>query len=398
MKSLGAAVVVLMAVTPASGSASAQTPTREQAVQAASPDPKAQAMFEFMMARRLEAAGDGPGALASLERARKLDPQSAEISSEIAGYYFRQNRATEAIAAAEQSLKLEPDNVEAHNILGTVYAALAEGGAPPPAGQTSASTRKLAIEHLTAIQNSPLMATNPNLQMTLGRLHLHDGKPDVAIPILERVATQAPWAAEPQLVLYEAYIAAGQLDEAEQALVQAAEINPRYFAQLGQFYERTSKWPEAAAAYEEAIGASRQPNRDLQIRYAAALINVPDGAAKAMPVLNELLKASPNDTRVLYLVSTAQRALGDDKAAEASARKIVSTDPTSIAGLRALVSVLFDRFDYKQISEVATPLAKDLSRAKGLEFDASAVLVQLGIAEQQLAHWDAAINAFFGAK
>jgi predicted Zn-dependent protease len=100
----------------------------------------------------------------------------------------------------------------------------------------------------------------------------------------------------------------------------------------------------------------------------------------------------------LYLVSTAQRALGDDKAAEASARKIVSSDPTSISGLRALVSVLFDRFDYKQISEVATPLAKDLSRAKGLEFDASAVLVQLGIAEQQLAHWDAAINAFFGAK
>ena len=77
MKSLGAAVVVLMAVTPALGSASAQTPTRDQAVQPASPDPKAQAMFEFMMARRLESSGDGPGALASLERARKLDPQSA---------------------------------------------------------------------------------------------------------------------------------------------------------------------------------------------------------------------------------------------------------------------------------------------------------------------------------
>ena len=35
MKSLGAAVVVLMAVTPALGSASAQTPTRDQAEQVA---------------------------------------------------------------------------------------------------------------------------------------------------------------------------------------------------------------------------------------------------------------------------------------------------------------------------------------------------------------------------
>ncbi len=42
-----------------------------------------------MMARRLEAAGDAPGALAALERAKKLDPQSAEISAEIAGYYAR---------------------------------------------------------------------------------------------------------------------------------------------------------------------------------------------------------------------------------------------------------------------------------------------------------------------
>lgn len=388
MKSLGAAVLVLMAVTPALAQTTAAT----------SPDPKAQAMFEFMMARRLEAAGDGSGALASLERARKLDPQSAEISSEIAGYYYRQNRATEAIAAAEQSLKIDKDNVEAHNILGTVYAALAEGAAPAPAGQTPSSMRALAIEHLTAILNTPLMATNPNLQMTLGRLHLRSGKTDVAIPILERVAAQAPWAAEPQLLLYEANIAAGQLDAAEQALVNAAEINPRYYAQLGQFYERTNKWAEAAAAYEEALGAARQPNRDLQIRYLAALINTPDGAPKAMPLLTELLKGSPNDARVLYLLSNAQRAMGDDPAAEATARKVISIDPTNIGGLRALVAVLFDKFDYQQISSVATPLAKDLSRAKGREFDAAAVLVQLGIAEQQLAHWDAAINAFFGAK
>ena len=48
-----------------------------------------------MMARRLEAASDKAGALAALERARKLDPQSGEISAEIAGYYCRQNRAAE---------------------------------------------------------------------------------------------------------------------------------------------------------------------------------------------------------------------------------------------------------------------------------------------------------------
>lgn len=355
-------------------------------------------MFEFLMARRQEATGDAAAALASLERARKLDPESGEIAAEIAGYYSRQNRLPEAVTAAEQALKLDKDNVEAHNVLGTIYSAWAEGAVPPPAGQTQATTRDKAIEHLNAISNTPLMATNPNMQMTLGRLNLRAGKTAVAIPILEKVAAQAPWSPQPQLLLYEAQISLGKIEEAERALVAAAEADPRYFAQLGQFYERGNKWQDAADAYEQALAAARQPNRDLQLRYAAALINTEDGGAKAIPVLNEILKTSPNDTRVLYLLSNAQRTAGDEKAAETTARKIISVDPTNVGGLRALVSVLFERFDYKQIAEVVAPLLKDPSRAKGREFEGAAVLVQLGIAEQQLAHWDASINAFTAAK
>jgi len=373
-------------------------PALAQTVAAPPSDPKAQAQFEFMMARRMESSGDLPGALASLERARKLDPEAAEIPAELAGYYYRQNRPTDAVAAAEQALKIDKDNVEAHNILGTVYSSWADGGTPPAAGQSPVSTRDAAIEHLTAIQNTPLMATNPNLQMTLGRLQLRAGRVDLAVPILERVAAQAPWSPQPLLLLYEAQISQGKLDQAEQSLVQAAEIDPRYLAQLGQFYERQGKWEESASAYEEAIGSARQPSRDLQIRYAAVLINIEGGAAKAREILSELLKASPNDTRLLYMLSTAERTAGDEKAAEAAARKSLSVDATSIAGLRALVAVLFDRFEYKQVVDAVTPLLKDPSRAKGHEPEGAAVLVQLGIAQQQLANWDGSIAAFAAAK
>ena len=387
MKCLGAAVLLVMSVTPAFG-------------QTASPasDPKAQAMFEFMMARRLESSGDGAGALAALERARKLDPQSAEISAEIAGYYFRQNRAAEAVTAANQALQLDKENVEAHHTLGSIYSTWAEGGGPPPAGQTAASTRAAAIEHLSAIQGTPLMATNPNLQMTLGRLQLRAGKAGAAIPILEKVAQQAPWSPQPLLLLHEAQITEGKLEEAERSLAQAAEIDPRYYSSLGQFYERQGQWDEAAGAYEAALGGWPKPSRDLQTRYAAALINTESGAAKARTVLAELLTSTPNDTRLLYMMSTAERTAGDHKAAESTARKLIAIDPTSIGGLRALSSVLFDRYEYQQLVDLVTPLAKDLSRAKGREFEGAAVLVQLGIAEQQRANWDASIAAFTAAR
>jgi tetratricopeptide (TPR) repeat protein len=386
MKFAAAAFVLVFAAS----SASAQTP--------APADAKAQALFEFLMARRMEAAGDEAGALAALERARKLDPGAAEIAAEIAGYYSRQNRSTEAVTSAEAALELDRNNVEAHHVLATIYAAWADGAERPPAGQTQNAARASAIEHLTAIQGTPLMATNPNLQMTLGRMQLRAGKAEAAVPILEKVAQQVPWAAEPLLLLYEAQATLGRIDEAGQTLLAAAQINPRYWQTLGQFHERRDNWEDAAAAYAEAIAASPKPNRDVQIRYAAALINIDGGAGKARGVLNEMLAASPNDTRVLYLLSMAEREDGDATAAEATARRILAIDPTSVTGLRALVSVFFDRFDYQRVADVVAPLVKDVSRAKGRELEGAAVLVQAGIAHQQLAQWDAAIAAYTAAK
>jgi tetratricopeptide (TPR) repeat protein len=387
MNAARAALVLFLAATPAV----AQTG-------AAPADPKAQALFEFLMARRMEASGDTAGALAALERARTLDPGSAELSAEIAGYYSRQNRSAEAIIAAQEALKLDKTNVEAHHVLAMIYSAWADGAERPPAGQTQASARDAAIEHLSAIQGTPLMATNPNLQMTLGRLHLRSGKAAVAVPILEKVAQQVPWAAEPLILLYEAQATLGRLDEAGETLLAAAQINPRYWQTLGQFHERRDNWEDAAAAYAEALAASPKPNRDVQIRYAAALINIEGGAGKAREFLNEMLKTSPNDTRVLYLLSMAEREDGDSTAAEATARRILAIDPTSVTGLRALVSVFFDRFDYTQVAAVVAPLVKDPSRAKGRELEGAAVLVQGGISHQQLAQWDEAIAAFTAAK
>ena len=376
----------------------AVSPALAQTAATLADDPKAQALYEFLMARRAESEGDNAAALAALERARKLDPDSAEILAEMAGFYSRQNRMTDAIAAAEQALKLDQDNVEAHHVLALVYAAWADGAAPAPSGQSVAMARTTAIEHLTAIQSTPLIATNPNLQMTLGRLHLRAGKADVAVPILENVAQQVPWAAEPLVLLYEAQATLGRMDEAGQALLAAAQINPRYWSTLGQFFERQDKWPDAVAAYEEAITGTPKPSRDVQIRYAAALINTEQGAGKARAVLGDLLKGAPNDTRVLYLLSMAERTDGDMKAAEATARRILAIDPTSVTGLRALVSVLFERYDYKQVVDAVTPLMREPARAKGREFEGAAVLVQLGIAQQQLAAWDEAIAAYTAAK
>jgi tetratricopeptide (TPR) repeat protein len=145
----------------------------------------------------------------------------------------------------------------------------------------------------------------------------------------------------------------------------------------------------------------RQPSRDLRIRYITALLNVPNGvgASRAKEQISELLKTNPDDTRLLYLMSTASRQLQDAKGAEEAARRILAIDPSSLAGLSALTRTLMDQYQYQKVVEVVTPLNKDLvARAKDRGAEAASVLAQLGLAHQQLGQYDASVAAFTSAK
>ena len=338
----------------------------------APPAGAAQAYYEFMLARLLENKGDEAGALEALKRAEASDPTSAEIKAEFAAFYARQNKAAEAVAFAEQALKIDPESSEAHRILGLVYSAWSDGGVTPPAGRTQAELRKAAIDHLTKILNTPAVATDLNLQLTLARLHLRTGSAAPAIPILENIVSQAPFALEPYTMLAEARMAVGKTDEAIEALERAAAIDPRRFAALAELYEKTGKWAEAADAYGKAIVAARAPNRELRLRLAAALLNTPEGAAKARAVLEDVLATSPQDARGLFLMINASDRLGDFAGAEATARKLIAADPLHAPALNYLGYMLADRG--LKLPEAVTLI----ERALKIEPDNPAYLDSLG--------------------
>lgn len=356
----------------------------------------AQAYFEFLLARRLEGQNDAAGARQALKRAIALDPKSSELRAELAGFHARQNEGPEAVAAAEAALALDPGNAEAHRILGLVFAAWSD--APPgqgPGGRTPAQLRTQAIEHLSKIADTPAVATDLNLQLSLARLHMRAGNAGRAAPLLENIVSQAPYVTEPYTLLAEARVALGQVDAAVEALEVAAELNPRHYQTLGDLYERQSRWTDAAGAYERAIAAGRGPaSRDLRLRYATALLNVADkaSAGKARDVLKDFLMTAPQDARGLFLLSTASLRLGDLPGAEDVARKLLALDPRSIPALHALSAALVARREYRQVVDLLTPLADDVpGRARGRESDAALLLAQLGHAHTALGEHDRAI-------
>lgn len=354
----------------------------------ATPDTAAQAYFEFLQARRFESQNNPTAALEALTKAVTLDPKSAELQAELAGFYARQDKAAESVAAADKALAIDPNNLEAHRMLGLVFAVYSDGGGQPLGGRTPAQMRALAIDHLSKILDTPTVATDLNIQLTLARLHLRANGAAKAVPILENIISQAPFAAEPHQLLAEARLNLGRVDSAIEAMETAAEINPRYRAPLAELYERQGRWQDAANAYAQSLAAAKGgSNRDLRLRYATALLNTADeqSANKARDVLKDFLMTSPQDTRGLFLLSSASLRLGDLTTAETVARKLVAADPAGLQGLHALSAALVARREYRQVIDLLTPLSKDVGgRAKGRESDAALLLSQLGHAHTEL--------------
>src|SRR5688500_9992634 len=101
---------------------------------------RGEAYYLFLHARKLEGEGDIEGAIAAHRRALTLVPDAAEVRAELAGVYARQNRIADAIVEGQAALALDPENREAHRILGFAFGSLVEGerGAVTPQAMENA--------------------------------------------------------------------------------------------------------------------------------------------------------------------------------------------------------------------------------------------------------------------
>lgn len=391
-------LVVLVAAAPVAaqpGAPPAQAPAAGGTRRA-----NAAAMYEFLLARRAEGRNDLAAAQAALERAVALDPQSAELHGELAGFFARQNRAADAVREAERALALDADSEEGHRILGLVYAAWADGVVEGPAGGSEAAWRETAITHLQKVQAAPAIATDLGLQLTLARQLLAAERPRDAVPILERVVSQTGPAGEPVSMLVEALRTTGQLDRAATVLEQAAAANPRYYMALGDVYERLEQYEEAADAFDRGAKGMRTPGRELPLRRVNALLSLPDGKGteRAVAALTEYLARSPRDAAALYLMARSEFQRGNAAAALKAGDQALAAEPRHVPTLTLLAGYHRDRYDFAAVASLLDGLDAGDATAKMPAADAVRLLAELGGARQQLGDARGAVTAFERAR
>jgi tetratricopeptide (TPR) repeat protein len=389
--------VLVLSLLSAAGVASAQTPSGTSPAG----DKTAEAYYQFLLGRHLEGDGQIDQAVAAYQQAATLDPTSSAIPAELAGLYARQGRIKDATTAADAALKLNPSDVDAHRVLGSIYASLAE---PDETGKNPADATenvRKAVDHLEKAHRADGTDRDAGLDLALSRLYIQSDQEQKAADLLRRIIEYEPDAGEAYVLLAHVETSLGHPERATDALEAGAAANPRLLQTLAGLYETQQNWAKAAATYQRLSGFN-PGSVDLKTKWAAALLQTGDDqdATKARDLLIEANRAAPTETRPLYLLSVAERKRQDYPAAETAAKRLVALDPDGTSGVFALAQVYEDQHLYGRAADTLGPAVARLDSAerKGQGRDLLTLLAHLGFAQLQAGRADAAIKSFTRAR
>jgi tetratricopeptide (TPR) repeat protein len=287
------------------------------------------------------------------------DPDSRMLQDGLADLYFKIGRIKEAIATAQDRVKKDPNDIDAHTLLGKVY--LRSLG--DMQGAQSADMLKLAIgeyETLARLQPGDLENT-----LLLGQLYALNH--DTAKAEAEFKAAQKIDASSEEVVLNMARLY-GENGDAQRAVdtLSAVPVDDRTarieFA-LGAGYDQLKKPKEAAEAYRRSLDIEPD-NPDAQHALANALLQ-DNQLDEALKILNDLVAADPTDAQAEVSISKIQSHQGhyDDALATLEKAKAQVQDPTELNFNEALIYDAQGKYD--QATQVLTGMLDASAHPEG---------------------------------
>ena len=270
------------------------------------------AYYHYMLARRYkELAGIYnrsdyvDRAISEYKQAMEADPDSLFLRVELADLYSRINRIADAVRETETVLKINPNQEDAHRLLGHIY--LRNLGEAQPDKGAKESLHK-AIEHFEAL--TKLNPTDTDSYVILGRLYKLNNEPAKAEGAFKKILTSDPSSRNALSSLAQLYTDQGDYAQAIELLTKIPDndMDGPLLGMLAYAYSQAHQTDNAVATFEKAL--ARDPdNQDIRRAYAEALLD----AGKTQAARNELqkiLKADPEDGQSYMRLSQIDRQEG----------------------------------------------------------------------------------------
>ncbi len=340
-------VVVTALFTTGLAAGSAQSSGKALAL-ASAPDRSA-AYYHYGLAHLYENMAVNAGrsdyasqAIDEYKLALAADPGSKTLEDGLADLYFKLGRIREAVTAAQQQVAKNPNDLEAHELLGKVY--LRSLGDMQT--QQSGEMLQLAIgEYEKLVQLKP---NDVETHLLLGQLYglNHDSaKAEAQFKGAQKIDANSE---EVVLNIARLYTEQGDFKRAADVLaaVPQDDQTARIEFALGASYDQLKRPKEAAVAYRAALELDPENALDTQRGLGNALLL--DGQLdEALKIFTQIVTAEPQDAQSQIRISEIERRQGHYEQALETLNKAKSLvqDSTELSYNEALIYDSLGRYD-----------------------------------------------------
>ena len=386
------------AASAASSSASSSS-SAKPASQAASDESRTDVYYLFTMGhldeQQYELTGRAEQASESIDfykKALALQPGSAVIMERLAEIYAKSQRVREAVAQAQEVLKIDPDNLSAHRLLARIYVRTLGDAS---AGELQKENLAKAVDQFNAILK--LDPKDTSSALWLARLYRFENQHVEAEKILREVLRRDPDNGPALEQLSQLLIDAGRSQDAIDLLSQAAgnSASPDIYDLLGDAYSQNKEFAKAEVAYRHAV--ELDPDDPGHHHGLAQALLSQDKYAPALEEYKRLSELEPGTAENYLRMAQLYRRLGKFDESESSLMHAKQLSPGSLEVLYNEALLYEDQGRYNDAIKILNDAIANMKSQSGSEGNPSALAIlyeQLGRAYREQENYPAAVRTF----
>ena len=297
-------------------------------------------------------------AIENYKEAIKADPTTAMLSEELSDLYIQAGRLRDAQADAEEVLKQNPNDLNAHRLLARIFTRMVGDGR---SGKVDENMLRRAIEQYQKITS--LTPRDLSAWLMLGRLYKASDNSVDAEKSYKKVLDAEPDNEDALTGLALVYSDLGDTPRAAELLKKLADKNPsaRSLGALAAAYEQMRDFKSAAAVLAKLLSTNPPNEREVKRSLAQDLLLAQDYAG-ALAVYEQLVKDDPADAQSYLRISQIHRQQRDFTKAREASDKAKALQPNSVEVRYNEVNILEaeDKIDEatRTLKDILTTTAK----------------------------------------
>jgi len=324
----------------------------------------------------------------------EADPSSEFLTSALAELYVKTGRIADAVKEAQDIIKRDPKNLEAHKLLGRIYLrSLGE----TPGGSGSDNILKLAIDQYEQIVKLDPDSVDDHL--LLGRLYRLNNELSKAESELKTAIKIDPSSEEAVTTLAMLYTDEGDTARALKVLssIPDSARSAKLYSALGAAYEQRKDYKDAVDAYHHAIILDRD-NLDAIRGLAENLLN--DGQLEAaLEQYKVIADSNPEDAQTYVRMAEIYRRQGKYDLALENLKRADTLVPDTMDVPYSMAAVYQAQGRYDDAIKLLQDLIKkteksDVGTSQSDRSNRAIFIERLGMIYREQENYQAAIDTF----